>query len=649
VRDARFDWDTTRRYWKGLDDRATQFLALFTDLEPVRRLLVDWWSLERQSVPRSVTPEHRRSSTDRLRSTAATLSRVFQPLIEGIAQGIVQGQSDNPEARGGSRLLGMVLGEVTATGPVQGEIFNSTVRFLSGLWPAEDAYEEAFLSSIPTSTRAAWLTELNSLPSDLEALVDRRPWRRPLSPQDIHALEAKARAKGLAAYPWDHAGESPDMRIEWFRRAEIVLQLDPTSYAGIVDALPTLELRRHLCRHHSFGEDRSLILAVLRDAAPVIVRGKWDGHIAGLLALELSLTHLERLAEIYRRTLAGPPGAARNEASLSVATFESTETEDWLDTVMDVTLARPDGLALVSVFAVHLVQALASRRNSSRGWSAAPVFLNSLARRAGTSVTATYAKALAGICSGPNAIPDAFPYLLTATIVGQDPVGLWEWYLELLKQTAPGIASGRYSRADDDWVYQSIASTLADQPDPVARWTNAWRALFGPDRERARFDPTDIHALSPSQHLVRVGVGLFAHREGRQSLTDAVLSTFWQTLTTAARYLAMDSRRPERVTPDFEGEIFRCLPVVFRDTWIDVVDLEALRLRHDPTFCVFVAAALVRGGASRPDALEKMAARGYDPLAALAKLDGRPRMNDALRAAALEIGVAPTRPSPATG
>lgn len=633
MRDPRFGWDTTRTYWKGQDRLAEQFLQPFGDLTQLEHAIARWWSSERRQVTTRSDNESRLASVDRLRFFCDGLEQKLTPVVDAVSNAILQTAGDEAGVRATSRLLGKVLGDVVSAETPDAHAYDTAVRFLSGLWPAEDAFSSAVIvAAISDERRQAWLDQLRPFPSDISLLVEQRLGRRPVTSRSLEEHELASRARGLVTYLWDRGDDHCTLRLEWSRRADFLLQMDCQIFAEVLDSLPTIELRRWVARHDDFVEDRDRLLDVLTGAQAVFVDGAWTGHVSAILALENAVHHIEKLSEVYRRTIEGPRAEHKDEALNTVGAFENVEVAAWFGEVLDVVLGRSDGLAIVLVFAGHLVSAATRGRFNGPRWSATPVFLQILAGRVGERATADYMKSLSGLCRGQKEEADELTYLVTGAILGKDSVGTWQWYVSLLARRDDGIAS-TIGIGAADWVYESIALALQGQADPISLWRDAWRRLFDTDRERARFDPTDMKAFTASQHLIRVGLGLLSGAESHWTLPDETAVELWRELRRASTYLSVNPDRPIRVMAGLEFEVLRTAKTVFRGAWPSVLDECIESLMSDPESQVFAAAALLRGQVPREEVLTEMVKRGCDPVAAIAAVEHRVWRNGTLEAA----------------
>jgi hypothetical protein len=633
VRDPRFGWDTTRTYWKGQDRLAEQFLQPFGDLTQLEHAIARWWSSERRQIPTRRDNDSRHASVDRLRLFCDGLEQKLTPVVDAVSNAILQSGGDEAGVRATSRLLGKVLGDVVAAEAPDARAYDTAVRFLSGLWPAEDAFSSAVIvPTISDERRQAWLDQLRPFPSDISLLVEERLGRRRVTSRELEEHERATRARGLVTYLWGRDDDHCTLRLEWSRRADFLLQMDCQIFAEVLDSLPTIELRRWVARHDDFVEDRDRILGVLAGAQAVFADGAWTGKVSAILALENAVHHIEKLFKVYRHTIEGQRGEHKDEALNTVGAFENAEVAAWFGAVFDVVLGRSDGLAIVLVFAGHLVRAATRGRSNGRRWSATPVFVQILADRIGDRATADYMKNLCGLCRGQKEEADELTYLVTGALLGEDSVGTWRWYVSLLAQRDDGIAS-TIGIGAEDWVYESIAQTLQVQADPISLWRDAWRRLFDTDRERARFDPTDMNAFTASQHLIRVGLGLLRGAERHWTLPDETAVEMWRELRRASTYLSVDPDRPSRVMAGFEFEVLRTAKTVFRGAWSTVLDECIESLVSDPEGQVFAAAALLRSQIPREEVLTEMVKRGCDPVAAIAAVEHRVRRNGPLEAA----------------
>jgi hypothetical protein len=624
MRDPRFDWDSAKLYHRRQDERAEAVLARFPDLGPLEDGIAGWWSSLGDHSQMGTDDVARQALAVGTRAIGDRIDTTFREITDALAMAILEGGDDEPPRRAALMELGKAIGATIATGPPNARAFDAAVRFLSRWWPAEAAFERAFVAALPPAATSVWVDQLRLIPRDVAALLGHYSHREPPPISEMLEEERSARLRGIAGYLWRHQNERCSLGLEWSRRADVLLALSPEDFVRLMEELPLLELRDWVVRYGGMHEDRDTIIKVLSLSAPVFAGGSWTGRVMAMIALENSLKHVEDLLEKYDRSVEGfsVDGDVRMQAEKTLPTFQGVEIPDWFKSVMDVLSARRDGADLAAMLSAKVIHddstpAFGGRRR----WSAKLVFVDAVRARFGLGLQAQTMRQTLSL-AGPRASGvSELSFLTAAAVLCDDADGVWQWYVELLSELSDEICTD--ARGGTGLRHHAlIAGGLLGQSDQVTAWKEAWRLLFQRDRDRARFGHADPHVLLPSQHLVGVGIGMLNRTDRPTKCSDAKAGELWRELCRAAQWLAYH-RNTVRVYPGFEASVFRMAEVVFGDHWPLVLDENLTWLLADEERQVFVGAELLIGGVDRDVLLAEMGQRGCDPLAAFATVQHR--------------------------
>ena len=627
--DERFSWASAyQEDQRKQDARAEACLDALGDWGPLEQRLRAWWALERAQPHEGDWESFLPAAGERLARMCADLDSRFKPLVEVLPSALKDSSHEPPEQRAAQKLIGRSLALAIAHEPPDVAAFDQAVRFLRGCWTALNAFLEAFVQAVPQHLQRGWTPLLGRIPSELSALLDSYSYRVPQPLEQLQEGEQRLRARGLAAYLWERYDERCSLKDQWTHRCRVLLAFDPGAFTSVVESFPLRELRTDLLRWLRLSEDKEALLRLLRTAPPVFAVDGWTGQVVALLTLELAIEYMDQLHAAVKRAaedVVSPNEERKARAALMLPQLESTELPQWLRDVFTTVLQREDGRRLLLLLAAHLIGKSSRPRSWRRNtWSSLGITLDAMESHLGPRPTAEELKAVARSSEAhQGTVREQMAYLLTAALFADDARGTWEWYVELL-QTFHDDLRVHIQLGSEAWVYVCLGGVLLKLADPLMEWSEAWRRLFIPDRERARFAPFDLNTFLPSVHLVLVGLGLLHHGDRVAHLSADKAEKLWRELRRAILILTQGSVDHINHVPRYlVGCGFELAPGILVNGWPLLLDQELAWMKGSPERQVYVADALMRGGVPRDDVLAQMTQRGCDPLAALDLLETR--------------------------
>ncbi len=487
----------------------------------------------------------------------------------------------------GARLLGESAANAIRSEATNIDRLDRAVAVLSPCWESIVVLEDAL------SHQPHWPAEavrLSPLPMPVEHLVsfgfDRR-WTF----DSLQEAERAARARGLSAYRWERHREHVGLSHAAYVRLDLLARRDWKVLAASAEDLPLRELRNDLWRHLRLHEDREAMLALLRAAPQVFEGGKWTGHTTALEALELAVTHANQLADRIARPVWTPQ---TDEAATAAAAreLERDELPGWFRQVVQTARARSDCRPLLLFLAAHIVKEAHRPSTGSRKWSSAHLAIAAIQAGDARAATLNEVREIAklGLPEGAHAT-DHITQVVVAAVFSAPAADVWAWYCDLLDSCDEDTCwqARTWPRAP---AYNCLADILAQLPDPLAALQVAWRRLFVPDRERARFDRTSQSALLPSLHLIRVGLALLRKDPAR----DGARGLWTDLRQWISNLIADDLRLGTPLPRDLVAEGLDLAPAVFGDDWVTTATTERPLFRT-PEFIVYAASAFLDGGA----------------------------------------------------
>lgn len=579
-----------------------------TDRAEIDCLLAEWWAeILAQDSPGE---QWETLQIEDLRTKCSSLP--FESRDLGLTAFNTLARNAPDEVRGIGALL---LGESAATAvrdDSSAVALDRAVHFLSGCWEAIEVLMKALLRT------PAWPKSMDTLATAGTALAGLLGHHFDRVPDHDILLEeeSKARERGVSAYFW---GQYCELYLNepTLVRLSLLAARDWAAVALHADALPSRALRDDLWRHLHLHEDRDSILSLLRAAPPGFDDNKWTGSTSALAALSASITHADQLHNQLMRSYPPQPNADEKLKALV-----EREIPDWLETVAQAAIERPDGRLLLLLFGARLIhEALRPPWGGQRPWSSAQ---NALCAIHGVlDPTPSVAELrqvanLGGVPSNRTGIDHA-SYLVTSAACDSCANDVWIWYRQLLVQSDDDLCSQakNWRRA---LCYEALAERLGQLSDPFQEWRAVWKLLFVTDREHARFATLDQNALYPSLHLLRVGAELLRQRPSR-----AGSRKFYEELLAHTHCLmANDARFMSPFTQELAFDAIDVAPHVLGSDWPRALE------PHRPLLSVaknrlYVATLLLEGGASFGDveaAVEVVAHRLTDSIAELKQSKG---------------------------
>jgi hypothetical protein len=640
VRDHRFTWNDAGLHQNEHRNEFRSYLEEFGDLTPVIQALQAWWRAEGALLIAGGQENSLEAATPRMRGACAGLDSRFRPLLNKLDAAFKHiGQGETPELDAVQRLVGQAIGGALAASTPNLDSFDNTIRLLRNNWPAIEAFMEGFANAIPSDSRMSWVSLLGSLPPDLDLLLEHSYDQRNPTHQQLLELDNQDRSAGLVYYAWTRHHDRYTLRNEWIYRARVLLAIAPDAFALAFESLPLRGFRNDILEWLRFSEDRDAILAMLRNAPDVIQGQSWTGCTGALLALSLVFAHADKLHSAVELATNSLDGALKTQAEKLLPHLESTEIPQWIATALGVALERTDGRELILLATSRLVGANSFLSYYGRQpWSCADIALEVIKSTLTPPVSTMELAAIARFSAPPHQTPrDSADYVVTASILAQDLSETWNWYTRLLADRDKGLCS-HVNGSALRWIYSVLGGALLDLPEFVSGWREAWRSLFIPDREHARFTLSDIDALLPSQHLIHVGFGALNRKDLPHRDRSNRRSQLWRELRIAVVVLTQEFGGPlSRIPESFAGTGFEFAPAVFGDSWRQVLVESLDWMATDSMYQLYVAEALVIGGIPRDEALSEMAQHGFDILSIINGLGQRPSRDRRLAAACARL------------
>ena len=563
----------------AMREATDQLLGSASDRRELDGILVAWWvDVLAQD---SASDDWEAEQAERLRRICSSLPSSIRGL--GLfAPAALLRQVHDAEYSAGAILLGESAASVVRRDPTGVDQLDRAIHMLADCWEAIETLMDAL------TREPAWPPTpelLSPYPATLDKLVGRLFNRRPSNDVLIEE-EKKARTRGLLAYHGGRYYNTIDLDLTALVRLTLLSRRDWECVALLVEKLPLRALRKDLWRHLHLHEDRDSILSLLAAAPSVFEDDEWSGHTSALDALKAAIAHADRLyGEVTRESW-----PQRENPEEEIEALVEQELPDWMEEVVEVARARPDGRSLLYFFAASVIRAELRASAQQHQWSSARIALGAI-HNTSTIPTVEEMKRIArlGVARESTNI-DYSAYVITAAAFDADANEVWSWYRGLLLKSDHG-----FCRQASEWrrglCYEVLAERLRQLRAPLDEWGEVWRALFVTDRERARFETRDHEALFPSVHLLRVGAQLL-----RISPELAGARQFFDEIRMHTHsLLANDTRLVSPLSPYLEVDAIDVAPIIMGAAWPEALEAQRPMLETAKNR-IYVAALLLEGG-----------------------------------------------------